>query len=340
MAGLKPATRTKRPRRTDSDSTPTLPAFRPPQLASLVKQVPQGDDWLFEVKYDGYRCQAAIAGDKVRLYTRRGHDWTDRFGYIVPALARLTKGSALIDGELCAIDQHGRSNFTLLENSLNGRTPVVFFAFDLLEQDGADLAPLPQIERKARLEALLAELPEEAPVHYSDHVIGRGDEVLAAMRAGGFEGVVAKAVNAPYRGGEDRSGAWLKIKSNQRQEFIIIGWRPPDYGPDDVRGLFLATEEDGQLVYRGAVGTGFTNRERSQVLELLKLIQADEPLPIVNMPRKEARACRWVQPRLLVEVEFTEITPDGQVRHPSYKGIRRDKLVADVHLEEAQHAQR
>lgn len=160
------------------------------------------------------------------------------------------------------------------------------------------------------------------------------------MRAGGFEGMIAKAVNAPYRGGEDRSGAWLKVKSNQRQEFIILGWRQPEYGPDDVRGLFLATEEDGRPICRGAVGTGFTNWERFQVLELLKLIRTDEPLPVVNMPRKEARVCRWVQPRLLVEVEFTEITPDGQVRHPSYKGIRRDKLAADVHLEEAQLAQR
>ncbi|RYD64485.1 MAG: hypothetical protein EOP83_09645 [Verrucomicrobiaceae bacterium] len=136
MAGLKPATRTKRPPRQDSDSNPTLPAFRHPQLATLSTHVPQGDDWLFEMKYDGYRCQAAIAGDKVRLYTRRGHDWNDRFGYIAPALARLTKGSALVDGELCAIDQHGRSNFTLLENSLDGRKPVVFSAFDLLEQNG------------------------------------------------------------------------------------------------------------------------------------------------------------------------------------------------------------
>lgn len=117
-----------------------------------------------------------------------------------------------------------------------------------------------------------------------------------------------------YRGGVNRSDAWLKVKSNQRQEFIVLGWRPQNI---DVRGLFLATEEDGQLVYRGAVGTGFTNKDRGQVLELLKLIRTEDHPDVAGMPHKEARACRWVQPRLLVEVEFTEITPDGQVRHPS-----------------------
>ena len=140
MAGLKPATRPKRTARADSDSTPTLPAFRPPQLATLEQRVPSGESWLFEMKYDGYRMQAAIAGSQVRLYTRNGHDWTKQFGFVAPALSRLTKGSALIDGELCAIDAHGRSNFTLLKTSLDGRTPVVFFAFDLLERDGEDIA--------------------------------------------------------------------------------------------------------------------------------------------------------------------------------------------------------
>jgi bifunctional non-homologous end joining protein LigD len=146
------------------------------------------------------------------------------------------------------------------------------------------------------------------------------------------EGVIAKSPTARYYGG-DRSTAWLKIKTVQRQEFVIIGWRPPDYGVDDVRGLFLATYDDGQLVFRGAVGTGFTDKMRRDTRDVLQLIRIDKPLKVRGMPRAEARKCRWVQPRVLAEVEYTEITPDGLVRHPSFKGLREDKPAAEVHLE-------
>lgn len=333
MPAVAAAPRKKRLARRDSESIPLiLPSFRPPQLATLERKVPTGDSWLFEMKFDGYRMQAAIAGDQVRLYTRNGHDWSRQFGYVAPALAQLTKGTALIDGELCAIDEHGRSNFTLLKNSLDGRKPVAFYAFDLLEQDGEDIARLPQIERKERLQALLADLSEDSPIVYSEHVVGNGQGVFDAMKAGGFEGVIAKSPTARYYGGE-RSTAWLKIKAVRRQEFVVIGWRPPEYGVDDVRGLFLGTYDEGELIFRGAVGTGFTDRMRREIRDVLQLIRSDEPLKIKGMPRAEARACRWVQPRLLAEVEFTEITPDGLARHPSFKGLRQDKDALDVHLE-------
>ncbi len=334
MPAVKAASRTRRPGRRDSDSTQLiLPKFRPPQLASLERRVPAGSNWLFEMKFDGYRMQAAIAGTEVRLYTRNGHDWTPQFGYVAPALSRLTKGTALIDGELCAIDEHGRTNFTLLKNSLDGQKPVVFYAFDLLEQDGVDLAPLPQLERKARLEVLLGNLPADEPITYSDHVVGDGEAVFRAMCEGGYEGVIAKAINARYYGG-DRSSTWQKIKCVRRQEFVVIGWRPPDYGVDNVRGLFLASYEGGKLVYRGGVGTGFTDRMRREVWEVLQLIRTDQPAPVAGMPRAEIRVARWVEPRLLAEVEYTEITPDGLIRHPSFKGLREDKPAIDVHLEE------
>lgn len=334
MAAVKVPYPKRSPRR-DSESTPLiLPAFRPFQLATLERKVPAGDTWLFEMKFDGYRAQAAIAGDQVRMYSRNGHDWTKEFGYVVPALSQLTKGTALIDGEICAVDELGRTDFTLLKNSLDGRSPVAFYAFDLLEQDGEDIARLPQLERKERLEALLASVPPDAPVAYSEHIVGRGQEVFDAMCAGGHEGVVAKSPTARYYGG-DRSTAWLKVKCVQRQEFVVIGWRPPEYGVDNVRGLFLATYEDGELVFRGAVGTGFTDKMRREYWEDLQLIKSDEPLVIRGMPRSEARVCRWVQPRLLAEVEYTEITPDGLIRHPSFKGLREDKPAAEVHLKGA-----
>jgi bifunctional non-homologous end joining protein LigD len=335
MPAVTAAPRTRRSGRKDSESAQLiLPAFRVPQLAKLERNVPSGDSWLFEMKFDGYRAQAAIAGDQVRIYSRGGHDWTRQFGYVVPALSQLTKGTALIDGEMCAIDEPGRTNFTLLKNSLDGRKPVVFYAFDLLELNGEDIAALPQLERKHRLEALLHKLPDDAPVAYSDHLVGDGAAVFKAMLEGGHEGVIAKSPTARYYSG-DRSTAWLKIKCIKRQEFVIIGWRPPDYGVDNVRGLFLATYETGKLVYRGGVGTGFTDRMRSDVWELLQTIRTDKPPSIIGMPRVEMRAARWVAPKLLAEVEFTEITPDGLIRHPSFKGLREDKDPREVHLEEA-----
>jgi bifunctional non-homologous end joining protein LigD len=301
----------------------------------LQKRVPTGDGWLFEMKYDGYRALAAVAADQVRIYTRNGHDWSRKeFAFLVPPLSQLTQGTPLIDGEICAIDADGRSNFTLLKNSLDGKTPIVFFAFDLLEQDGEDIAALPQIERKARLEALLADQPEGSPVHYSQHVIGNGQQVFDAMRAGGFEGVVAKSAVARYYGG-DRSTAWLKVKAVQRQEFVVIGWRPPEYGDVDVRGLFLGSYENGELVYRGGVGTGFSDKDRRDVRQILGMIETDQRPPVKGMPRPEMRVARWVQPKLLAEVEFTEITLDGLIRHPSFKGLREDKAPAEVKLEEA-----
>jgi bifunctional non-homologous end joining protein LigD len=337
MPAVKAATSRKRPSRRDSDSIPlVLPAFRPPQLARLERTVPEGNDWLFEIKFDGYRMQAAIAGNQVKLYTRNGHDWTEKFGYVAPALAQLTKGTALIDGELCAM-KDGKPDFTLLKNSLDGRTPLVFYAFDLLEQDGEDVARLPQIARKDRLEALLKSLPEDAPIAFSEHIVGDGEAVFKAMKDAGYEGVVAKRATARYASG-DRSDAWFKIKAIKRQEFVIVGWRPAENRGQYVRALFLATYEDGELVYRGGIGTGFTDKMRREIWDVLQSIRTDERPTIKGMPRAEMRAARWVQPRLLAEVEYTEITPDGLIRHPSFKGLREDKDAREVHLEEPEDA--
>jgi len=313
-------------------SPAALPAFRPFQLATLTEHVPEGDGWLFEIKFDGYRCEAAIASGQVRLYSRGGHDWTDKFGFVAPALAKLP-GSALIDGEVCALDDEGRSDFSKLKVSLDGKKPLVFFAFDLLEQDGRDISGLHQIERKRRLAELLAGLPEGSPVQYVDHVEGNGQEFFEAARRMRLEGIIAKSATARYYGG-DRSTAWLKIKSVQRQEFVIIGWRPPDRGvtPVDVRALFLATFEGGQLVYRGAVGTGFSDRDRRDLKALFDTMPS-AAVQVSGMPAAERRKCQWIEPRLLAEVAFTEITPDGVIRHPSFKGIREDKAAAEAHLE-------
>jgi bifunctional non-homologous end joining protein LigD len=337
MPAVKAATRTKRAQRRDSESTPTLPAFRPPQKAELRDALPEGDEWLFEIKYDGYRAEAAIAGDEVHIYSSSGADWSNKqFAWLVPHFRGLT-GSLLIDGEICALDERGRPDFSLLKVSLDGRSPLVFIAFDLLEQDGEDLTGLPLLERKGRLEAIFNTLPAGSPIRYSWHVLGNGEAMMQAMREHGMEGVLAKRAGSRYVP-SDRSGSWQKIKTVMRQEFVVIGWRPPEFGADDVRGLFLATYENGELIYRGGVGTGFTDRMRREVLKDLRQIRTDERPPVKGMPRAEMKVARWVEPIRLAEVEFRQVTPDGTLRHPSFKGLRYDKPAAEVHLEEPEHA--
>ncbi|GLQ53624.1 non-homologous end-joining DNA ligase [Devosia nitrariae] len=297
---------------------PTLPAFRPFQLAKLVDRIPDGDDWLFEMKFDGYRCQAVLSGDRVTLFSRSGLDWTRTFQYLVPAFEKLTKGTASIDGEVVAIDTEGRANFNLLQRSLKLREPIVFYAFDLLEENGEDLRSLPLIERKTRLEALLGERAPSDPIQYSTHIVGHGQQVFDRMCAGGHEGVIAKRLNARYQSG-DRSPTWLKVKCTKRREFIVIGWRTNEQG-EDLRAFHLAEEVDGELVYRGRVGSGITDRERPGFLGAVELIEIDEP--VLTVPREERKLGRWIEPRLIADVAFTEITEEGTLRHPSFKGIR------------------
>lgn len=307
-----------------------LPAFRPLQLATLVSEVPEDRGWVFEMKYDGYRCQAAIAGDQVRLYTRTGKEWTEQFAAIVPPLTRITKGSALIDGELCAFDDKGRADFSTLKDHLSNGGPLSFFAFDLLEQDGEDLTGLKLTERKDRLETLLGKIDSSSLVQFSAHVTGNGQKVFDAICREGHEGIIAKQADAPYRGERNRS--WLKIKCTRRQEFVIAGWSPSTK-KRSFASLLLGTWEDGKLIYRGRVGTGFTV-DRADALQARLDARARKTSPFVDVPKTIARTARWVTPELVAEIGYAEFTPDGILRHPSFLGLREDKPAADVALEQ------
>jgi len=304
-----------------------LPAFRPPQLATLVEEVPQGKDWLFEVKYDGYRAVAAIAGPEVRIFTRNANDWTTQFHRLVEPLSKLTTGSLLLDGEICAI-KDGRTDFATLKGALSTGGDLVYFVFDLLEKDGENLEKLPLIERKARLEKLLKKVDDPA-IHYSDHVVGHGEEVLAAMREAHQEGVIAKRSDAPYR--HDRTREWLKIKVNNRQEFVIGGWRPSDK-KKTFASLLLGTWEGGKLVYRGRVGTGFNAESAAELQRAMDTMPVAKP-PFAEVPRDIVRRAKWIEPKLVAEIDFTELTPDGHLRHPSFVGLRKDKPAKQVKLE-------
>ncbi|WP_108460953.1 DNA ligase D [Devosia naphthalenivorans] len=307
-----------------------FPKYRSPQLATLATEVPESSGWLFEMKYDGYRCLAAISGDQVKLYTRTGKDWTDKFAAIVPPLTRITKGTALIDGELCAFDSKGRADFSTLKDHLSNGGPLTYFAFDLIEQDGADLVRLPLVERKARLEKLLGKIEQSSLVQFSAHVTGNGQKVFDAVCREGHEGIIAKNANAPYR--NERTRDWLKIKCAKRQEFVIAGWTPSTKRKH-FASLLLGTWEDGKLVYRGRVGTGFNQKSAEDLQERLDDL-ARKTSPFSAVPRPVARTSKWVSPELVAEIGFTEFTPDGVLRHPSFLALREDKPAPEVKLEE------
>jgi bifunctional non-homologous end joining protein LigD len=310
-----------------------LPDFRPPQLATLVTDIPEGDDWLFEMKFDGYRALAAIAGDKVRLYTRNANDWTKQFAPIVEPLSKLTKGSALVDGEIVAF-KDGRTDFSSLKDALSSGAPLTFFAFDLIEENGENLQRLPLIERKERLRKLVGRRSQSNAIQFSDHIVGHGEKFFKAMSEGGYEGMIAKQANAPYRG--ERTKSWLKIKAGQRQEFVIGGWRPSDR-KKTFASLLLGTWDNGKLIYHGRVGTGWNAKDAAEIQKALDA-RARKTNPFENATREIVRHANWVTPDLVGEVSFTEFTPDSIVRHPSFLGLRRDKKASEVKLERPKDA--
>ncbi|TGV11481.1 DNA ligase D [Mesorhizobium sp. M8A.F.Ca.ET.173.01.1.1] len=332
MPAVEAARSKKRPRRRDSESTPTypLPAFRPFQLCTLTDDIPVGSNWLFEMKFDGYRAQVAISGSRVVVYTRNGHDWTRQFKVILPPLQALTKGSALIDGEIVAIDNQGRTNFSMLKTGIAAGMPLKFYAFDLLELNGQDLSTQPLLDRKERLELLLGDRDVGDSLQFSGHIVDRGRQVFDAMCEGGHEGVIAKRADSRYIG--DRTTSWLKIKCTKRQEFVVGGYRPSDTG-QGMASLILGTYEKGKLVYRGRVGTGFTQAMRDKILAQLVKRRLDKPA-FASVPRDIARTGRWVKPELVAEVTYAEVTPDGSLRHPSFEGMREDKSARQVVMEQ------
>lgn len=310
--------------------TGDVPPFRPVQLATLVDKVPTGDDWLFELKYDGYRCLAAVDGESVRLYTRSGLDWTEKFSTLVEPFQRLKLKSALIDGEICAFDQKGRTDFSTLQAVLKDGGRLEFFAFDVLQADGKDLTKLPQVERKEKLEKLLAKTVKSGPIQYSSHVRGHGQAVFDAIAKEGHEGVIAKSANAPYRG--DRTKAWLKIKAFKRQEFVIGGWSASSRGRG-FASLLVGSWEDGKLHYRGRVGTGFNEESLATIGAQLEAL-GRRTNPFVSVPADRAKGAHWVEPKLVAEIAYTELTGGNILRHPSFIGLRGDKPADEVTMEE------
>lgn len=305
-----------------------LPPFVGPQLATLVDQAPEGDRWLHEVKYDGYRLIAAACGSDVRLYTRSGQDWTDRFATIADALRRRGLPATLMDGEVVVAGSGGRSDFGSLQRALRtGAGGFAYFVFDLLVRDGVDLRDRPLQERKAALRDLLA--TRRDALRYSDHAQGAGDRVTARACRLGLEGIVSKRADSPYR--STRNGDWRKVKCVRRQEFVVGGWSPSRAGRP-FASLLLGVWEEGVLRYVGRVGSGFDRADLERLGAALAARRVPA-MPFAAVPSGTARAARWCRPEIAVEVAFTEFTGDGHVRHGVFLGVRDDKPAGSISME-------
>ena len=306
-----------------------LPDFVSPQLATLVKEAPAGDEWLHELKFDGYRLLCRVHRGQVRLMTRNQKDWTDKFPGLVKALQSLRVQSAFLDAEVVALDSSGRSSFQMLQQAIHKSAGggLVLEIFDVIYLEGFSLVGTPLVERKRVLEQLLAPAAEAGVLRYSDHVEGNGPKFLQQACDFGIEGIVSKLANSRYE--SKRSHSWLKVKCLKRQEFVIAGYTLSDKGLP-FSSLVLGVYEKKKLIYAGRVGTGFSNKLRTDLKKTLDRL-ARSTRPLAEIPKDpDLRRAVWAQPKLVGEVAFTEWTNEGVIRHPSFQGLREDKKAADV----------
>jgi bifunctional non-homologous end joining protein LigD len=307
-----------------------LPDFVPPSLATLSSVAPSGEAWVHEIKFDGYRMQARIGGGKVTLKTRNGLDWTERFPTIADACAALADHDAILDGEIASFDDSGISQFSALQDDLkSGRHDrLIYYVFDLLHLDGQDLMPAPLLERKRALVALLEKLPANGVVRLSEHFEVDGPTMLKHAEKMHLEGIISKRANAPYRSG--RTGEWLKIKTASNQEFIVIGYEPSDKRGRLIRSLLLGYYEKGMLRYAGRIGTGWGQNEERDLQKRIDAV-ARKGSPLDRIPEEERlRTVRWLEPKIVVEVDFRGWTGGMLIRQGSLKGVREDKQAKQV----------
>jgi len=305
-----------------------LPERVEPCLALAVGKPPAGPDWLFEVKWDGYRLAVHIEAEQVHIITRGGHDWTHRFPTIAAAAAELDVQSAILDGEAVVLDERGGASFQALQQALGGRggkrhaKEAILYAFDLLYLDGYDLRELPLEDRRTMLSHVLDDAPPGLRV--SEELDVPGAELLERACALGLEGIIAKRRSSPYRSG--RGGEWQKIKCVLSETFLIIGYEPSTIALSGIGRLLLAARKGDGLAYVGGVGMGFTYMAGTALRRQLEKLRT--PKPPFPLKRKGAH---WISPELPAEIDFRGWTDGSKLRHASFKGLREEAEMGEIY---------
>jgi DNA ligase D-like protein (predicted ligase) len=306
--------------------------FIEPMYARLVSELPEGKEWLYEVKFDGYRCLAGRDSTKVTFWSRRENLFTDQFPQIARSCERLPQDT-LLDGEIVAIDENGRVSFNLLQHHRSKAQALLFYAFDVLIYRGRSLLKVP-LETRREVLAEIFKDGKAAPVALSDTMQASTADLVRVAREFGFEGIIAKRKDSHYEPGK-RSGAWLKYRINQGQEFVIGGYTLGN----PIDALIVGYYQDGKLLYAAKIRNGFVPHLRQEVANRLKGLESNS-CPFANLPerkrtqwaltKEEMKNCVWLKPELVAQVEFTEWTPDGHLRHSKFVGLREDKEAREV----------
>jgi bifunctional non-homologous end joining protein LigD len=323
-----------------------LPAFVKPMKARLEAEPPREGNWIYEVKFDGFRALALLRGGNARLISRNEKTFDEKFPEILEAVKSLEVQEAVLDGEIVALDSRGKSSFQLLQAYELGeeKPTLAYYVFDLLRLGGKDWCRRPLAERKTRLEELLQGAPAE--IRYSASLEGDGGKLLKQAAKLGLEGLIGKRAGSVYEPGR-RSGAWIKLKLHREQEFVIGGFTPPEGTRKHFGALLVGVREGGDLVFTGKVGTGFNHRMLASLHQTLAALETTG-CPFANLPEKRSqrygqaitasvmRTCHWVKPKLVCQVKFGEWTRDGRLRQPVFLGLREDKDPSEVVREKAE----
>ena len=320
----------------------TLPAAEPrfisPMNALLVEKIPKVGDWLYEIKWDGYRALGVKNAKGTELYSRRANVITGGFSTIAVALHHLPAKSFVLDGEIVALDEHGQPSFQLMQNSQSGRQIICYYVFDILNYEGRDLTGLPLIRRREFLRTVLGNVRD--PIRFSASLEGEPEALLKVAEEQCLEGLIGKRAESAYEAGR-RTGAWIKIKVTQEQEFVIGAYTEPQGARLYFGALLVGYYEKEKLICAGKVGTGFDHKLLASLYAKFQKLKTVD-VPFANLPMRRAgrhgggitradmRRCTWLRPELVAQIKFTEWTQDGGIRHPVFLGLRDDKPARQV----------